>query len=213
MRTFLMIYNKYTKELIDDHEESNDPQTAFNNWFLESTITFDLFQDVIAFYFIGSVNIDDRKSGHIIYNNDKQQLDFIDYPLYFKFYEKGSNFICYRYQKIYWDDKNNFYLIAPDNMNEIDTDDLADYLLPIDVVIPSMDGFFEVEIEYHYYISQKEKPLCKVDARHIKHKRFYKKCKICDNTIVLKIDEMLEGKKVNCTKCKFSKKLATKKVN
>jgi hypothetical protein len=42
---------------------------------------------------------------------------------------------------------------------------------------------------------------------------FYKKCKICDNTIVLKIDEMLEGKKVNCTKCKFSKKLATKKVN
>ena len=103
-------------------------------------------------------------------------------------------------------------MITADNTNGIDTDDLADYILPIDVVIPSMDAFFEVEIEYHYYISQKEKPFCKVDARPIKYKRFYKKCKICDNTIVLKIDEMFEGKKGNCLKCKISKKMATKKV-
>ena len=27
------------------------------------------------------------------------------------------------------------------------------------------------------YISQKEKPFCKVDARPIKYKKFYKKCK------------------------------------
>ena len=212
MKTFLMVYDQRTRELLDEYVGIQDPQTLFNNWFLESNITFDLFKNVITFYFIGSVNIDDRKSGLIIYNNDKKQLDIIDYPLYFKFYEKGSNFICYRYQKIFWDEKKNIYLIAPDNMNGIDTDDLADYLLPIDVLIPSMDAFFEVKTEYHFYISQKEKPFCKVDARPIKHKRFYKKCKICDNPIVLKIDEMLEGKKVNCLKCKFSKKMTTKKV-
>jgi len=206
-----MVYDQRTRELLDEYVGIQDPLTLFNNWFLESNITFNLFKNVIAFYFIGSVNIDDRKSGVITYDKGKKQLDIVDYPLYFKFYENGSNFICYRYQKIFWDDKKNIYLIAPDNMNGTDTDDLADYLLPIDVLIPSMDAFFEVKIEYDFYISQKEKPFYKVDARPIMHKRFYKKCKICDNSIVLKIDEMLKGKKVNCIKCEVSKKMVTKK--
>ena len=90
-------------------------------------------------------------------------------------------------------------------MNEIDADDS----LPIDVMIPSMDAFFEVEIEYDYYISQKEKPFCKVDARPIKHKSFYKKCKVCGNITLLNIDDMLEGKKVKCVKCNVLAKTKT----
>lgn len=57
MKTFLMIYNENTKELIDEYEETNDPQTTFNNWYLESDVSFEVFQNSIAFYFIGSVNI------------------------------------------------------------------------------------------------------------------------------------------------------------
>ena len=88
-----MIYNENTKELIDEYEETNDPQTTFNNCYLESDVSFEVFQNSIAFYFIGSVNIEERKSGFIRYDAIKSKLVVKKSILYLTFSDEGLNVI------------------------------------------------------------------------------------------------------------------------
>ena len=209
MKTFLMIYDENTKELIDEYEEINDPQTTFNNWYIESDVSFEAFKNIIAFYFIGSVNEEDRKSGVIKFAKVKSKPVTIEMPLYFTLNDDGLNFIYHRNQNILWDDIDNCYLLAPDIIN--DDDELIEFLQPIDVLIPSMDAFFEVKIKYHFFISQRGRNFRRVIAMPLKYKSFYKKCKICKNITVLNINDMIHGKKVNCKKCVISSKKVAKK--
>lgn len=209
MKTFLMIYNQKTKQLIDEYEERNDIRNTFNNWFFESDIAFDLFENLIAFYFIGSVNIEDRKSGVITFDKVNRKLVIVENPLYLIFNEDGLNFIHHSDQNILWDDEYNNYFLSTEKLDETDEDDSFDFVLYLDVVIPLMDAFFEAKTKYHFFISQKGKYFHSSDTKPLKYKSFYKKCKACGNITVLKIDDMLEGKKVNCVKCNFLVKTKT----
>lgn len=206
MKTFLMIYNENTKELIDEYEETNDPQTTFNNWYLESDVSFEVFQNSIAFYFIGSVNIEERKSGFIRYDAIKSKLVVKKSILYLTFSDEGLNVIYHRHQNIIWDDKSNNYLLAPDGVEEMDEDELYDFTLPLDILMPNLDAFLEVKRKYHLFVTQNGRNFRRLDTKPLKYKSFYKKCKVCGNITVLKIDDMLEGKKVNCVKCNVSVK-------
>lgn len=201
MKTFLMIYDKNNKKLFDEYEERNDPQTTFNNWFLESDISYDLLKKLVAFFYIGSARKEDRKSGVIKFDPINGKLEFIESPLYFNYYEDGLNFIYYRHQKIMWDDNGNTYLLVPENSDDFDEDELFNLSIPLESLMPSMDAFLEVKKKYHFFISQKGRNILRVDSKPFKYKSFYKKCKVCGNITVLKIDDMLEGKKVNCLKC------------
>ena len=201
MKTFLIIYNKNTKQLIDEYEEIDNPNTTFNNWFFESNISFEVFQNIIAFYFIGSVNKEDRRSGVITFDGINKKLIFNENPLYLVLNEEGVNYVRQSDQNILWDDKYNNYVLVPEDLEELDDEDSYTIVLPLEVVIPSMDAFLEAKTKYHFFISKKGKYFNSEVGTPLKYKSFYKKCKVCGNTTVLKIDDMLEGKKVNCVKC------------
>ena len=201
MKTFLMIYDENTKELIDEYEEINDPQITFNNWYLESDVSFEVFQNLIVFYFIGSIKIEDRKSGFIRYDVMNRKLVVKKSILYHTFYDEGLNVIYHRHRNIIWDDKSNNYLLAPGGIEEIDEDELYDFTLPLDILIPNLDAFLEVKRKYHLFITQNGRNFRRLDTKPLKYKSFYKKCKVCGNITLLNIDDMLEGKKVSCVKC------------
>ena len=201
MKTFLMIYDENTKELIDEYEEINDPQITFNNWYLESDISFEVFQNLIAFYFIGSIKTEDRKSGFIRYDVMNRKLVVKKSILYHTFYDEGLNVVYHRHRNIIWDDKSNNYLLAPGGIEEIDEDELYDFTLPLDILIPNLDAFLEVKRKYHLFITQNGRNFRRLDTKPLKYKSFYKKCKVCGNITLLNIDDMLEGKKVSCVKC------------
>jgi hypothetical protein len=213
MKTFLMIYNENTKELIDEYEEINGPQTTFNSWYLESDVSFEVFQNIIAFYFIGSDKKEIRKSGVIRYDKVNQKLIFTENPFYLIFNDEGLNYVHNSENNILWDDKYNNYVLAPENLKEVDEDELFAFALPLEVVIPSMDAFLEAKTKYHFFISEKGKYLQTNVDKPLKYKSFYKKCKICNRTTVLSIDDMLDGKKFNCRKCNELSKTEIKKMN
>lgn len=211
MKTFLMIYNANTKELIDEYEETNDPQTTFDNWYLESDVSFEVFQNIIAFYFIGSENIKERKSGFIRYNATNKKLFVKKFILYHTFSDEGLNVIYHRHGNIIWDDKSNNYLLAPDGVKEMDVDELYEFTLPLDILIPNLDAFLEVKRKYHLFITQNGRNFRRLDTKPLKYKSFYKKCKSCGNITILNIDDMLEGRRINCKKCNDLVKAITKK--
>ena len=213
MKTFLIIYNKNTKQLIDEYEEIDNPNTTFNNWFFESNISFEVFQNIIAFYFIGSVNKEDRRSGVITFDGINKKLIFNENPLYLVLNEEGVNYVRQSDQNILWDDKYNNYVLVPEDLDELDDEDSYTIVLPLEVVIPSMDAFLEAKTKYHFFISKKGKLFNSEVGTPLKYKSFYKKCKVCGNITLFKIDDMLEGKNVNCIKCNVLVDTKSKKMN
>lgn len=211
MKTFLMIYDENTKKLIDEYEEINDPQTTFDNWYLESDFSFDVFQNIIAFYFIGSVNIMERESGFFKYDAINGKLVIKKSTLYHTDSDGSLNVIHHRHRNIIWDDKNNNYLFAPDGIEQMDEDELYDNTYPLDILIPHIDAFLEVKKKYHLLITQNGRNFHALVNKPLKYKSFYKKCKSCSNIIILNIDEMLEGTRINCIKCNDLVKAITKK--
>ena len=211
MKTFLMIYDANTKELIDEYAETNDPQTTFDNWYLESDVSFEVFQNLIAFYFIGSVNIIERESGFFRYDAINGRLVNKKSILYHTDSDEGLNVIFHPHRNIIWDDKNNSYLFAPEGIEQIDEDEIYDYTYPIDILIPHIDAFLEVKKKYHLLITQNGRNFRALVNKPLKYKSFYKKCKVCGNITILNIDEMLEGRKINCIKCNDLVKAITKK--
>jgi hypothetical protein len=129
--------------------------------------------------------------------------------LYHTFYDEGLNVVYHRHRNIIWDDKSNNYLLAPDGIEEIDEDELYDFTLPLDILIPNLDAFLEVKRKYHLFITQNGRNFRRLDTKPLKYKSFYKKCKVCGNITLLNIDDMLEGKKVSCVKCNILVKSKT----
>jgi len=203
MKTFMMIYHQETKRLIYEYKEINDPLTTFNNWFLANDVSYELFKKIVAFYFIGSGRIEERKSGVIKYDAVKGKLELSESPLYFKYSKVGFNYIYDQHQSIAWNDKEEAYLRIPKNFDDFKEDELYDLSLTLEVLIPSMDAFLEVKIRYDFHVLQVGKNIHRAVPMPLKHKSFYKKCKTCKNINEVKIKNMLSGD-VACEICKVS---------
>jgi hypothetical protein len=210
MKTFMVIYHQDTKVLFSEYEEINHPIATFNSWYLETDVSYDLLKKLVVFYFIGSTHNEERKSGEIKFDAVIGRLELSESPLYFNYSEEGLNFIYYQHQKIMWHDKENTYLLVPENSDDFDEDELYDFSLPLEPLMPSMDAFLEVKTKYHFFISQRGRNILRVDPKPFKYKSFYKKCKTCKNVNVVTIENMINGR-VTCNVCEPSKQTITKK--
>jgi len=84
MKTFLMIYDRETLELLDEFEGNSSPLETFEQWFLELSTEIPNFKinKIFVFYFTGSNIIDQRVSGLIVYSTNYKNMADLDYPLY-----------------------------------------------------------------------------------------------------------------------------------
>jgi hypothetical protein len=205
MKTFLMIYNSKTRELLDEYEEFNDPIGAFNTWYFEGIVetSFEDLNEIIVFYFTGSENIELRKSGILEFEKNTGRMKNIEHPLYHVFYDDGINCVYHNSKHIIWSNNRNSYmlsLIKNDEVYELD-EDLDDFSLPLEVLIPPMELFTASRIKYHFYSKERGRIHTRFEHMPLQLNRFFKKCKSCKNNTVLEIENMVSGR-FSCSECK-----------
>jgi hypothetical protein len=203
MKTFLMIYNSRTRELLDEYEEFNDPLGAFNTWYFEGIMdtSFEDLKEVIVFYFVGSKKIKERKSGFLDYNKETGNMNVNDYPLYHILYDDDFNTIYHYSQKISWCDYSNSYFLSIKNdvkFTEFD-EDIDDFLVPLEVLIPPLELFTSSNVEYHIFYKERGRIHLRFEHRQLLLNSFYERCELCGNDVLLDIEEMGRGE----FSCKF----------
>lgn len=197
MKTFLMIYDRETLELIDEFEGDSSPLETFEQWFLELGTEIPNFKinEILVFYFTGSNNIEQRVSGLIVYStNDKNMID-LDYPLYHILRGEGFNSIYGKTEHVLWCEKSNSYYLSLNKACEVfDFDvDLDETAIPLEILIPPLDHFWGTNIEIHIYSIQRGRKYLRFEHKPLVFNKFYHICENCDELIPLEIDSMIDG--------------------
>lgn len=203
MKTFLMIHHKVKGKLLYEYEEKNDPISTFYNWYFNSDvdIPFEKLNEIKVFYFTGSEKIEDRKSGILEFDSIEMKMANIEYPLYHIFYDEYFNCIYHHSQHIIWCNNTNSYRLSIVKNNDLEEfDDLDDFSLPLDIVIPPMELFNLSKRKVNFFSRERGRKHIRFEHNPLIVKSFYKKCRSCKCNSLLDIEEMVNGK-FSCKVC------------
>jgi hypothetical protein len=213
MKTFLMIYDNKRKSLIDEYEDENDPNATFGNWVFEvyNEFTFEDLKEQTIFYFIGSDVQNEREAGVIKYNIEKDKMEFKKLPLYFLLSFEIRNSLYEKNRNIKWNDKENQYIMWMEEGDELDEDDLLEFSIPLDVIIPQQEYFLRSRLKFHRFVTLRGRKYLRKVGQDLRLTSFYKKCNGCKADIELNISNMIQGEVICpfCTKINKSKNKTT----
>jgi hypothetical protein len=121
------------------------------------------------------------------------------------------NVLYEKNRDIKWNDSMNQYIMWIEEGDELDENDLVEFSIPLDVIIPQREFFLRSRRKFHRYVTLKGRKFPRKVGQDLKLKSFYRKCSGCKAEIELNISNMLRGE-FTCLVCEKINKSKNKTI-